>query len=131
MKRTEPGVSPFWDLVGMKEVSMEHGKAEVRLDITPGLLQRRGFVHGGAIATLIDGTIGSAVRSTLKEEELSSTVEMKINYVRPASGEFLIGKAVISHAGKQLMVGTAEVFNEEGKLVAMGSATFFIIRGQK
>ena len=118
---------PFWDYIGMKEVQMGDGKSEVRLEIFPDLLQRRGHVHGGVIATLIDASIGSAVRSTLKENEVNATIELKTNYIRPGIGKLLVAKGTVAHRGATLAVGKSEIFDENGKLIAMGSATFMIM----
>lgn len=127
MRKTEPGMSPFWDYIGMKEQLIEDGYAEIRIDLTPDLHQRRGSAHGGVLASLIDGAVGSAVRSTLLAEQASTTVELKVNYYRPAKGDYLIAKAKMSHRGRTLAVGQAEVFNSEGKIVAMGTATYMIL----
>ncbi|UOF91159.1 PaaI family thioesterase [Fodinisporobacter ferrooxydans] len=128
VRKTEPGMSPFWDYIGMRELKIEDGYAELRIDITPDLLQRRGVVHGGVLATLIDGVIGSAVRSTLTDELGSATVELKVNYIRPAKGEYLIAKSKLTYRGGTLAVGQAEVFDSEGTLTAIGTATFMILK---
>lgn len=127
----EQGVSPFWDYIGMKELKAEDGYAELRLDITQDFLQKRGAVHGGVIATLIDGAIYSAVHSVMSEEEASVTVEMKINYLASAKGEYLIAKSKLFHYGRTLSVGQAEIFDSNDKLVAVGNATFLIFKNNK
>ncbi|WP_066152039.1 PaaI family thioesterase [Halalkalibacter krulwichiae] len=127
MRRTEPGMSPFWDYIGMEEVEMSEGYAEIKMIIKPEHTQRRGTVHGGVLATLIDAAVGSAVRTTQTEDQSSATIELKINYIRPAKGDYLLAKGKLSHRGKKVQVGTAEIFNSEGKMVAMGSATFMVI----
>ncbi len=110
----------------MEEVVSKNGYGEVEINIFPQLLQRRGHVHGGVIATLIDASIGCAIRSLLKDEEISATIELKTNYIRPAISGKLIGKAEIVQRGKTIAVGESKVFNDEGKLIAMGVATFMI-----
>ncbi|MGG0720286.1 PaaI family thioesterase [Robertmurraya massiliosenegalensis] len=118
--------SPFWDYIKMQEVVSNNGYGEVEINISPQLLQRRGHVHGGVIATLVDASIGCAVRSLLKDGEISATVELKTNYIRPAITGKLIGKAEVVQRGKTIAVGETKVFNDEGKLIAMGVATFII-----
>lgn len=125
--KTEHGTSPFWDLLGMRETEMKDGHAEVQLDITDNLLQRRGSVHGGVLATMIDASIGSAVRSTLEEGEGSVTVEIKVNYLKPAKGRLLVAKALLSKRGRTLAVGQSEVWDDKDHLVATGTGTFIII----
>jgi uncharacterized protein (TIGR00369 family) len=130
MQEEKKAVSPFWAYLGMKEQVMEHGSAEVRLDVFPDLLQRRGIVHGGVIATLIDASIGSAVRSTLGEDGATSTIELKTNYLRPAKGAYLIAKASLYHRGGTTAVGKSEVFDDAGNLIAVGTATFMLFEKQ-
>ena len=127
MRKTELGMSPFWDYIGMEEQLIEKGYAELRINITPNLHQRRGSVHGGVLATLIDGAVGSAVRSTLSEDQASATVELKINYFRPAKGDYLIAKAKLIQRGKTIAVGQAEIIDSDERVVAMGTATYMIL----
>lgn len=110
----------------MKEIVSNDGFGEVEIQIFPDLLQRRGHVHGGVIATLIDASIGAAVRSTLRENEYSATVELKTNYIRPAISGKLIGKAQVAQRGKSIAVGETKVFDDQERLIALGTATFII-----
>jgi uncharacterized protein (TIGR00369 family) len=128
MQEEKKHASPFWAYLGMKELKMDNGYAEVRLDVFPDLLQRRGLVHGGAIATLIDGSIGSAVRSTLGEDGATATIELKVNYLRPAKGTYLLAKASLYHKGGTIVFGKSEVFDDAGNLVAVGTGTFILIK---
>jgi uncharacterized protein (TIGR00369 family) len=128
MRKTEPGTSPFWDYIGMKEEVIENGYAEVRITITDHLKQRRGAVHGGVLSSLVDAAVGSAIRSMLSEEQLSATVELKVNYLRPAFGDYLVAKSKLSHLGRSIAVGQAEIFDPQDKLVAMGTATYMILK---
>jgi uncharacterized protein (TIGR00369 family) len=124
--KTEKGISPFWDYIGIEEVFLEDGKAELRMEVTPQLLQRKGAVHGGAICSLLDASIGSAVRSTLEEGQHTATIEIKINFIRPAKAEVLIAKSYLVHRGKTTAVGQSEIFDQNGTLVAMATGTFMI-----
>ncbi|MEQ2525884.1 PaaI family thioesterase [Robertmurraya yapensis] len=118
--------SPFWNYINMKEMVSKDGYGEVEISVFPDLLQRRGHVHGGVIATLVDASIGCAIRSLLKENEISATIELKTNYLRPAISAKLVGKAQIVQRGRSIAVGETKVWDEEGKLIAMGTATFNI-----
>jgi len=120
---------PFWEHVGMKEMVALPGEgyAEVRLDVTPEVLNPHGMVHGGALATLVDGSIGAAVRTVHDSSRMSSTIELKINYLRPAKGSWLLAKASLYHHGSRTAVGKSEIYDENGNLVAVGTATFMIL----
>ncbi|TBL75974.1 PaaI family thioesterase [Paenibacillus thalictri] len=124
-KRTR---SPFRDLLGIKEEHIGEGTAVLSMNVVTDLLQNQGVVHGGAIASLIDTGIGTAVYSTLRNDQHSVTIELKINYVRPGRGKQLVCKSEIVHRGGTISVGRADVFDDENRLVATGTATFYILK---
>jgi len=121
--------SPFWDHIQIEEVSADNGVAHIQCDISENFLNFSGFVHGGVLATLIDASIGSAVRSTLDlTTQTSATVDLNIKYIKPGKGPTLHAKATIANKGRTLVVGTSEIFDEDNVLVAIGSATFMILK---
>jgi acyl-CoA thioesterase len=89
-------------------------------------LQLYGNIHGGALAGLIDSAIAVAINRQLPENYGAFTVEMKINYLRPAKGE-LVARGKIIQQGKKIIVGQAEAFDQNGKMVAYGIATFMVM----
>lgn len=83
--------------------------------------------HGAAIAGFMDCVLGlSALSEAITKSNLTSTVEFKINFVRPAhTGEKLIGIGKVVHKGKSLLISSGEIRHaESGELVAMGQGTF-------
>lgn len=82
--------------------------------------------HGAAIAGMMDCTLGlSALSLAIQTDNLTSTVEFKINYIRPAKfGETLVGAGKVIHQGKSLIISSGEIRTEAGELVAMGQGTF-------
>ncbi len=128
MKLSKGKNSPFWDYIKMKVISEGNGQAELRIDIFQELYNRNESVQGGVLATLIDGTTGAAVASTLSQNETVVTTELKINYLLPGTGEYLIGKGEMKHKGKTLAVAQAEVYNSKNQLIALGMASFMILK---
>ncbi|WP_455272176.1 PaaI family thioesterase [Rhizobium herbae] len=84
-----------------------------------------GTVHGGWAATIMDSALGCAVMTTLKPGEAYTTVEFKVNLVRPllpGMGEvFCEGKIV--HRGRTLATSEAWLKDKNGKLLAHGTET--------
>ncbi len=82
--------------------------------------------HGAAIAGLMDCTLGlTSLSLAIQTDHLTSTVEFKINYIRPAKfGEILVGTGKVIHQGKSLIISSGEIRTEAGELVAMGQGTF-------
>jgi uncharacterized protein (TIGR00369 family) len=127
MKRMPDG-APFWGLLGMELVDVKKGWAKIRLPFAKKLTNATGRAHGGAIFAPADSAIGLALIGLVEKDEFISTIEMKINYLKPFdSGEiFVEGK--ILHKGAQTAIGDAEVKDAQGNLIAKGLATYIIIK---
>ena len=118
--------SGYWHLLGMRVQKREKGRAAIVLPVTDRLKQLFGVVHGGAIASLIDSVIGLAVSGYLEPGQQAATVEMNVNYLRPVREGRLTATGSIVQRGGRLIVGTADVHNGEGRLVACGRATYIV-----
>ncbi|MDO9417506.1 PaaI family thioesterase [Pararhizobium sp.] len=84
-----------------------------------------GTVHGGWTATLMDSALACAVMTTLKPGEGYTTVEFKVNLVRPVlagMGEVTCEGRVV-HRGKTLATSEATLKDKNGKLLAHGTET--------
>ncbi|MEK3934852.1 PaaI family thioesterase [Sporosarcina sp. FSL W7-1349] len=118
--------NPYWEHIGLKEVALDSGQSILELPIKYEVTQSRNNVHGGVIASMIDAAVGAALRSTLEKGKAGVTVEMKLNYLRPANGEKLIAKGKIVKKGKSLAIGEAVIENDKGQEVAIGLVTYMI-----
>ena len=87
-----------------------------------------GTVHGGWFATLLDSAVGCAVHSTLPAGKGYTTLEIKVNLVRPLTDSVPLVRAEgkLIHVGRQ--VGTAEgrIVGPDGKLYAHATTTCLI-----
>jgi uncharacterized protein (TIGR00369 family) len=99
---------PFSALIGARQASFSEGEAVIEVPIRGELLQQDGYVHGGLISYLADNTLTYAGGSVLGPSVLTS--EYKINYLRPASGQRLVARASVVHAGKRQAVCRCDVF---------------------
>ncbi|OLO37137.1 hypothetical protein BTR23_14325 [Alkalihalophilus pseudofirmus] len=118
----------FRNLLGIKIEDMREGFAVLSLPIRDDLLQAGNIVHGGVHSVLIDSVIGTAVRTVLDTNEYSVTAEMNINYFRPAIEGNIIAEGKVLNRGKLLIVGVADIKDEEGRLLATGRATYAVKR---
>jgi uncharacterized protein (TIGR00369 family) len=118
--------NPFWALLGMEIVEIRKGWAKLRIPIEEKLTNGIGLVHGGAIFSAADSAVGMALVGMINRNENISTLEMKINYLKPAKGGELIAEAKIIHKGNQTAVGDVEVRDEKQNLISKGLATYAI-----
>ena len=118
--------SPFIKLLGLEIEKIEHGACFSRLRIRDTLLNKHSVVHGGVIYSMADISMGVAVYSTLKSGEETSTVEIKINYLKPAKTSLLTCEAKILKKGKNIAVMEAEIRSGENTLIAKALGTFML-----
>ena len=81
----------FGGAAGFRVVAVQVGVAEVALSRRDDLLQFFGHFHGGVITALADQAAGIAVTSSLPKGRIGVTVELKINFLEPASGPDMDG----------------------------------------
>jgi uncharacterized protein (TIGR00369 family) len=93
--------------------------------------QQHGFVHAGAITSIVDSACGYAALTKAPPECEVVTAEFKINLLRPAIGERFLAIGIVQNAGKLLTVCTGEVRAYTGdnfKVVALLQATIVNVR---
>lgn len=116
--------TPYLNLLGIELVEIERERAVMSLQMQDKLRQPYGLLHGGATASLIDTATAFAVISILSEDERATTVDLTVQYLRPHTEGKVTCTAKIRRAGKRLLFVSAEVINEEGKLIATALSTY-------
>jgi uncharacterized protein (TIGR00369 family) len=89
-----------------------------------------GVVHGGVAATLLDSAMGCAVHSTLPAGAAYTTLEVKVNFVRPLTAETgeVRCEAQVIHVGGRTATAEGKVLDASGKLYAHATTTCIIFR---
>ena len=114
----------FRELLGIEIEERGDGRAKLAFRPTKEHLNDGGIVHGGALATLADCAMGSALASTL-DDEAPLTVEAKINYLEPGLEGVIVAEAEVKRKGKRFTVLEAELIQKEtGDHIAFATATF-------
>jgi len=90
-----------------------------------------GIAHGGLAATLLDSATGCAINTMMPAGKIFTTLEMKVNYVRPMTRETGVVRceANVIHAGKRTATPEGRIVDRDGKLYAHGTATCMLFRG--
>jgi len=88
-----------------------------------------GTVHGGWLSTLLDSAMGCAVYSLLEPGQVFTTIEMKVNFVRPATERTgkLTCEGQIVHLGSRIATSQGRIVDGTGNLIAHGSETCIIL----
>jgi uncharacterized protein (TIGR00369 family) len=124
----------FPEYIGLVPVSLKPGEFVTRLQLEKRHFQQDGFAHAGLIATMADHTAGYAAFSLIGEKERVLTIEFKINYLKPASGDYLECRGWVLKPGRSIMFTEAEVYDVRGKdrtLAARAMHTMAIVPGEK
>ncbi len=125
------GSSKFARWMGLSLVTIGDGTSEIRLDLEQHHFNPGGIVHGGVIATVIDGCIGLALRSRLGMDSDHVTIDLNVQYISAVRAGALIGRGRAIRVGDRVSHGEAELLNDRGRLVAKGSATFLVIPARR
>ena len=90
-------------------------------------LNPNGVVHGAVLYALADTGMGGALTSVLDENKFCSTIEIKINYFRPASQGLLRCETRVIHQGSRTGALESEIVDDAGRLLARATGTFMIL----
>jgi uncharacterized protein (TIGR00369 family) len=120
---------PVAELIGLELESAGGGEAVMALEATERHENPMGTLHGGIICDLVDGAMGMAFFSTLEEGESFTTLELKINFLRPFWTGRLVAKGRVVSRGRTVGLTECDVEDTEGRLVARASSTCMALRG--
>lgn len=120
--------APYSNTMDIELVEVEEGRVVFVGTPSARYLNPVGTMHGGWAATILDGAMAYCVHSTLKAGEGYTTVEMKINYVRPVlpSKGGVRCESKLIHRGSRTATSEGRLFDVRGKLLAHGSETCMI-----
>lgn len=123
--------SPFIHLFAMRAISLDVAARQVVMEMpmTQGAERRAGTgqFHGGAIAALID-TAGDFALGILLGGGVP-TINLRIDFLRPAKGEALRAVARVRQAGRTIGVVDVDITDPAGRLVAIGRGCYSTIVG--
>jgi len=119
---------PFSELLGFHLAEAEQGRA-----VFEGLPEFRhynpiGSVHGGFAATLLDSALGCAIFSTLAKGDTWTTLELKLNFVRPMNKDTgpVRAEGRVIHRGRTVATSEGDLKDRAGKLYAHATTTCMI-----
>jgi len=121
---------PIAGLIGMQLAEASEGRAVFTIEPAEYHYSPLGMVHGGIAATLLDSAMGLAVVSMLPASTGFTTLELKVNYVRPITDKtgVLYCEGKIIHIGGRIATAEGRLTDASGKLYAHGTTTCLVSR---
>lgn len=134
---------PFWDFVAgrspappvaatlgwkLSSIAPERGEIEVFFTAHEGFTNPIGKVQGGFLTAMLDDTMGPALVATLPDGEFAVTLELKVNFLRPAVPGRITGTGRVVHRGGSIAFLAGELRDDGGEVLATATATARIIR---
>jgi uncharacterized protein (TIGR00369 family) len=120
-------------LMGASLERVAPGEVDIRLPFRPDLAQQHGFMHAGAMTSVVDTACGYAALTLMPPDAAVLSVEFKVNLLAPGEGEAVLARARVLKPGRTLTVVRGDVFavrRGEEKLVATMLATMMAVRGR-
>ena len=120
---------PYFNHLAMHIVRLDSGIADVEMDLDRFHLQAFGYVHGGAIASLIDTAAFWSVYCDLREGHGITSVDINVTYLAACQAGKLLAKGRMMKLGAKLGYADASVVDQRGKLIAHGTSTIIVVPG--
>ena len=118
--------------IGARLTKIIPGEVEIELDFRGDLTQQHGYLHAGIITIIVDSACGFAAYSLMPEGSGVLTVEYKVNFMSPASGDKFIATGRVIKAGRTLTVCAGEVVaidGEDRRTIALMQTTMIRMAG--
>ena len=104
------------------------GTASWAYTVDPAHYNPNGVLHGGVVMALLDSAMGHTVAALIAADGAFNTVaQMSINFLEPIRAGTVVAHAKVRKRGKRLAVVEAEAVDEDGRVVAIATATHTII----
>jgi len=132
---------PFNRELGIQVQTLTLDLVEIRVDMRDELVgnYHRRMLHGGAIAAIMDTTGGLVASSGLLKACIGhpktkagerfrriSTIDLRIDYLRPGRGDYFIASGTALRTGSKIAVTRMELNSNAGELVAVATGTYLV-----
>ncbi len=129
--RGETPPPPVATLIGFRLASVEPGRAIVEFKADERHANPMGTVHGGVLCDVADAAMGMAYATGLEEGETFTTLELKINFLRPVWRGTLTATGRVVSAGRTVGLVECDVHDENERLVARATSSCMTLRGEQ
>ena len=122
---------PIARLIGFNLTSVKPGEAVIEFQSTEAHANPMGTLHGGVLCDIADAAMGLAYAANLGEDESFTTLELKINFLKPIWKARLLAVARVIKQGRTIGLVECDVTDDKGSLVARATSTCMTLRGEQ
>jgi uncharacterized protein (TIGR00369 family) len=131
LSRAETAAPPIAKTVGFSCSAAELGSATMEMDTDPSRhANPMGTLHGGILCDIADAAMGTAMSTTLEDDESFTSLDLTIKFFKPIWRSHLTARARVSKRTRTLGLVECEVEDEQGSLVAKLFSTCMVLRGK-
>jgi uncharacterized protein (TIGR00369 family) len=125
---------PFNRFLGMRLLELGEGFARVEIPFRPELIGNPHLpaIHGGVLSALVDTCGGAAAFTQITPPETVSTIDLRIDYLRPGESRTLVCESIVSRMGNRVASVDSKIFHPEEpeRLIATGKAVYNVKRAR-
>jgi uncharacterized protein (TIGR00369 family) len=122
---------PIAELLGMTLTSAGDERAVIEMDASERHANPMGTLHGGVLCDLADLAMGAAYASALADGESFTTLELKINFLKPVWNAHLVAIGRVVRRGRSVGMVECDITDETGALIARASSTCLALRAER
>jgi uncharacterized protein (TIGR00369 family) len=122
---------PVAELIGLRMIKAELGRSVMELDASSRHANPMGTLHGGIVCDLADAAMGTALASTLEDDESFTTLDLTAKYFKPIWNARLTASAHVTRRTRALGFIECDVTDDGGSLVAKVFSSCMVLRGQE
>ena len=123
----------FMGTLGARLGRVAAGEVDIELPVADALTQQHGFVHAGALASVLDSAAGYAAFTLMPAGAAVLSIEFKLNMLEPARGERIVARGQVVRSGRTIHVCRADAVAFAGgreTLVATLQGTMMCVEGR-
>ncbi len=105
------------------DIDPDEGTIEVEFEASSSFLNPVGHIQGGFLAAMLDDTLGPALVATLAPDQFAPTLDLHVQFVRPAAPGRIIGRGRVVNQGRAIAFLAGELTDADGALLACATAT--------
>jgi acyl-CoA thioesterase len=128
IKKDGKYANPFFCLMGIEVVSVEPGKAVLKMQVRPDMHNGVGWLQGGMLAAIADEAMALALYSLLLNTEGIATISESTSFIKGAQDGLIIAEGRVIRKGRRVAFAEGEVYtdNDERIMLSRTSAAFAV-----